>query len=385
MDIINFFLSLLCFFFFFVIKLIIKNNKLLNFSNWFILFIFVLLLFFVVFCFLRDNLFWFYVFFEVSLVPIFFIISLWGYQEERFNAAFYIISYTLIFSLPFLLYIIKLNINFRSTNNIIDCKLWNFILFLPFLVKLPIYYLHLWLPKAHVEAPTIGSIILAAILLKMGGYGLYRIFFLNKKNRIYVFYIFFMWGCVISRLYCLITNDLKTIIAYSSVRHMGIIVILLTNFSTVSLKRFLIVILSHGYCSASLFFIVGILQEKKNSRQLKLNRGIYFNIFVFWFWFLFLLSNFSIPPTINFFGELIMFICLLNFFFNFVFFICLLFFIVSLFCLYLVINILSININIIINFFLDDKNKNLLLIQIYPTITWIFIINTICLFNLKKI
>lgn len=152
---------------------------------------------------------------------------------------------------------------------------------LGFLVKIPIFFFHLWLPKAHVEAPISGSMILAGVLLKLGFYGLYRFkrfFFLDLKTISLFFIIISIWGSVIIRIYCIFQIDIKALIAYSSVSHIGITLAGCLTFFSYGSYGILIIIVGHGLCSSGLFCLANILYERFFTRNILLIKGI-INIF----------------------------------------------------------------------------------------------------------
>lgn len=146
-----------------------------------------------------------------------------------------------------------------------------------FIIKLPIYGIHLWLPKAHVEAPAPGSIILAAVMLKLGGYGMYRIippaggFLLHNTE---ILFGIFLVGAALTAVICLAQVDQKALVAYSSVCHMGIMVLGVLGLSSLCARGFLVVALAHGFCSSALFFLINVSYERLSRRELLLIRGL---------------------------------------------------------------------------------------------------------------
>lgn len=273
-----------------------------------------------VFCVL--DLLLFYVFFESVLIPMFIIIGVWGSRERKIRAAYQFFLYTLFGSVLMLLAILLIYFQtgttdleilytskFSETRQII---LW-LAFFASFAVKVPMVPVHIWLPEAHVEAPTAGSVILAGILLKLGTYGFLRFSIPLFPYATFYFTPLIYTMSIIAIIYTSLTTlrqiDLKKIIAYSSVAHMNFVTLGLFSLNIQGIEGSILLMLSHGLVSPALFLCVGVLYDRHKTRLLRYYAGcgrtmpLFAVLFVF-----FTMANISLPGTSSFIGEFLVFV-----------------------------------------------------------------------------
>ena len=264
----------------------------------------------------------FYVFFESVLIPMFIIIGVWGSRERKVRAAYMLFLYTLLGSLFMLVAIICIYFEAGTTDLqtllITDFDerrqllLW-LAFFASFAVKVPMVPFHIWLPEAHVEAPTAGSVLLAGVLLKLGGYGFIRFSLpLFPEASVYFTPLVFTLS-VIAIIYSSLTTlrqiDLKRIIAYSSVAHMNFVTIGIFSQNIQGLQGSMMLMLSHGVVSSALFMCIGVLYDRHKTRLIKYYGGVVQIMPVFATIFLvFTMANLSLPATSSFVGEFLVLI-----------------------------------------------------------------------------
>jgi proton-translocating NADH-quinone oxidoreductase chain M len=268
------------------------------------------------------DLFYFFLFFESLLIPMFIMIGVWGARERKIKAAYLFFLYTLFGSLIMLFGVIYLYLITGSTNYFVLLNtaleadqqriVW-LCFFMAFAIKMPLFPFHIWLPEAHVEAPTVGSMLLASLLLKLGGYGFLRfsLSMLQEGSSYYNALVstFALLGVVYGSLSTIRQIDLKRVIAYSSVAHMNLVMLGLFSNNQQGIEGAVYLMVGHGVVSTALFFCVGVLYDRYHSRLIRYYGGLATVMPLFsFFFFSFTLANMSFPGTSNFLGELLLFL-----------------------------------------------------------------------------
>jgi len=318
LDGISIFFFILSSFLIFLCILFVWEEKLLK-EYIFVLLTLDLLLLFV---FSTLDLLFFYIFFEAILIPMYIMIGVWGSRERKIRAVYMFFFYTLVGSLFMLLSLIYIYTKFGTLNYEYlyfakfsfteQCWLW-LAFFFSFASKIPLFPFHIWLPEAHVEAPSVGSVLLAGILLKLGVYGFLR-FNLNLFVDASLFFLPLVYtlsilGIVYASMSALRQTDIKRIIAYSSVAHMNLVTMGIFSFNTLGIEGSIVQSVSHGFVSGAMFLLIGILYKRYHSRFVYYYSGlthmmpIYSALFCF-----FTMANIALPGTSSFIGEFLLLI-----------------------------------------------------------------------------
>nr|WBQ42652.1 NADH dehydrogenase subunit 4 [Nereis pelagica] len=274
----------------------------------------------LLFAFSTSHMFLFYILFEASLIPTLLIIMKWGYQPERLQAGMYLMLYTITASLPLLMGIAHHTTQLHSYNlffimhpvTVSSHVMW-VIMNLAFMVKLPLFLFHLWLPKAHVEAPVAGSMILAAVLLKLGGYGMLRLIYMSPpitpSLKLHLM-TFALWGGMITSLICVRQQDIKALIAYSSVGHMSLVMAGILSNINWGIWGALAMMVSHGLLSSALFASADMSYLTSGSRSLLMNKGMNLSApSMSMMWFMMCAANMAAPPSSNLMAEIMLISC----------------------------------------------------------------------------
>lgn len=311
-----FFFILSAFLIFICILFLWNENKFLKeyMISLIVLDLFLLLVFSIL------NLLFFYIFFEAVLIPMVLIIGIWGSRERKIRAVYLFFFYTLIGSLCMLIgllyiynvtgtlnfeYLVSYPFNFEE-------QFWLWLaFFFSFSSKIPLFPFHIWLPEAHVEAPTVGSVLLAGILLKLGVYGFIRFSLILFPDASYFFSplvsMLAVLGIIFTSMSAIRQTDIKRIIAYSSIAHMNLVTLGIFTFTVIGIEGAIIQSISHGFVASALFLIVGILYDRYHSRLLYYYGGLVHMMPVYSsFFLLFTMSNIALPGTSSFVGEFLL-------------------------------------------------------------------------------
>lgn len=281
---------------------------------------FLVLDFFLIGTFCVLDLLLFYIFFESVLIPMFLIVGIWGSRERKILAAYYFFLYTLLGSVLMLLSILYIYYQVGTTDyevlltfsfSPLEQKFLWFTFFLAFAGKVPMIPLHLWLPEAHVEAPTAGSVILAGILLKLGTYGFIRFSLPLFPKASFFFtplvYSIAVTGIIYTSFTAIRQTDFKRIIAYTSIAHMNLVILGIFSFNNVGIEGAILQSLSHGFVASALFLVIGVVYDRYRTRIVQYYGGLasVMPIYIFIFLF-FTMANISFPGTSSFVGEFLL-------------------------------------------------------------------------------
>ena len=262
--------------------------------------------------FLTSKTISFYIFFEIALIPTVLLVLFYGYQPEKLQSSMYLLVYTVTASLPLLVLFLIRPIFFSSF--VLTSSSWFTIcISLAFIVKTPLYLVHVWLPKAHVEAPVAGSIVLAGILLKIGSYGLIVFMPFVFNNFLLIYLSLSVLGSIYCSLICLRIWDTKGLIAYSRVVHMGVVSIGIIRGYELGYFCALIIVVAHGFTSTILFALAFDVYVWSHTRVINTNKGVLGLPVLAFIIFILLAINFGVPPTINLWREIFLFARILNF------------------------------------------------------------------------
>lgn len=285
----------------FYLVLLLTNNYFLNFLS----FVLVVLrfLFFYIWSFIL-----FFVFFELSSVPVILMTLVYGIQVEKFGSVYYLVFYSFLTGLPFLvllLYLIRENCFFGLV--FFECKLSSFyclLLVSCFLIKFPVYFLHYWLPKMHVEASTLARMLLAGLLLKFGVFGFFRVFYTLKFEYLGLFFLVAFVGVFIGIFIRIVQSDIKSQVAYSSVCHISFTLLSFLYFREVSLERVILSSLSHGFLRTLIFWLVGEIYYQRGTRIVYFTESGYTRrVYGIMFFGVTLLIRSSVPLVLGYFSE----------------------------------------------------------------------------------
>nr|YP_003667993.1 NADH dehydrogenase subunit 4 [Oesophagostomum quadrispinulatum]CAQ56170.1 NADH dehydrogenase subunit 4 [Oesophagostomum quadrispinulatum] len=283
----------------------IYGTVLISEKNFNLLMLSAILIMICLMFFISSNMLMLYMYFELSMFPILIMILGYGSQIEKINSGYYLLFYAAICSFPFLFIYYKSMFMFTVCyfDFIITWELF-FILSLSFMMKFPVYFLHLWLPKAHVEAPTTASMLLAGLLLKLGTAGYLRI--LGSMNFVYnnFWIIISLLGMILASFSCVFQSDAKSLAAYSSVTHMSFLLLSIIYIMMSSKISGLMMMLAHGYTSTLMFYMIGEFYHTSSTRMIYFMNSFFGSSMFFGIMFsLVFLSNSGVPPSLSFLSE----------------------------------------------------------------------------------